>query len=51
MNFEGLTPFFTKSKKEGLPPQKALLATAHKLTRVMFAMLSRRTYFQANEAI
>ncbi len=43
--------YFIKRKKEGLPPQKALFAVAHKLLRVIFAMLSNRTYFNAKEAI
>jgi transposase len=43
--------YFTKRKKEGLPPQKALLAMAHKLIRVIFAMFFHRTYFQVKEAI
>ncbi|MDH4264311.1 MAG: IS110 family transposase [Deltaproteobacteria bacterium] len=43
--------YFLRRKKEGLIPQKALLATAHKLVRVIFAMLSHRTYFQAKMAI
>jgi transposase len=43
--------YFQKRKAKGLPPQKALLATAHKLIRVIFAMLSQRTYFQVKEAI
>ncbi len=43
--------YFLKRKKEGLPPQKALFAVAHKLLRVIFAMLSKRTYFNAKEAI
>ena len=42
--------YFLKRKREGLPPQKALFATAHKLIRVIFAMLSQRTYFQVKEA-
>jgi hypothetical protein len=33
-----------------LKPQRALLATAHKLIRVIFAMLSHRTYFQVKMA-
>jgi transposase len=41
--------YFLKRKGEGLPPQKALFATAHKLIRVIFAMLSQRTYFRAEE--
>jgi len=43
--------YFLRRKKEGLIPQKALLATAHKLIRVIFAMLSHRTYFQVKMAI
>jgi hypothetical protein len=43
--------YFLRRKKEGLIPQKALLATAHKLIRVIFAILSRRRYFQLKEAI
>jgi len=42
--------YFIRRKKEGLIPQKALLATAHKLIRVIFAMLSHRTYFQVKMA-
>lgn len=42
--------YFTRRKREGLIPQKALLATAHKLIRVIFAMLSHRTYFQLKMA-
>jgi transposase len=42
--------FFLRRKKEGLIPQKALLATAHKLIRVIFAMLSHPTYFQVKVA-
>jgi hypothetical protein len=43
--------YFMKRKREGLPPQKALFAVAHKPLRVIFAMLSNRTYFNAKEAI
>jgi len=43
--------YFLRRKKEGLPPQKALFAVAHKLIRVIFAMLSHRTYFKVEEAI
>jgi len=42
--------YFVRRKKEGLTPQRALLATAHKLIRVIFAMLSHRTYFQPKMA-
>ena len=43
--------YFLKRKREGLPPQKALCATAHKLLRVIFAMLTQRTYFKPKEVI
>jgi transposase len=43
--------YFLKRKREGLPPQKALFATAHKLIRVIFAMLTQRTYFNPKEVI
>ncbi len=43
--------YFLKRKREGLASQKALFATAHKLIRVIFAMLSQRTYFKVKEAI
>jgi transposase len=43
--------YFLRRKKEGLPPQKALFAVAHKLIRVIFAMLSQRTCFNVKEAI
>jgi len=42
--------YFLKRKREGLAPQKALFATAHKLIRVIFAMLSQRTHFKVKEA-
>jgi transposase len=43
--------YFLKRKQEGLAPQKAIFATAHKMIRVIFAMLSQRTYFKVKEAI
>ena len=43
--------YFLKRKRDGLAPQKALFATAHKLIRVIFAMLSQRTYFKVNEIL
>ena len=43
--------YFLRRKQEGLPPQKALFAVAHKLIRVIFAMLSQRTCFKVKEAI
>jgi hypothetical protein len=33
----------------GLPLKKAFLATAHKLIRVIFAMLSHKTFFAVNQ--
>ena len=33
-------------RREGLPYKKAVLATAHKLIRVMYSMLVHQTYFQ-----
>jgi len=38
--------YFLRRKEEGLPPKKAILATAHKLLRVLFAMLTRKSYFR-----
>jgi len=38
--------YFTKKRKEGQPFKKAIFATAHKLIRVIFAMLSQRTMFK-----
>lgn len=37
--------YFSKRRKEGLPYKKAVLATAHKLIRVIYAMLTKRTTF------
>ncbi len=41
--------YFLKRKNEGLPFKKALFATAHKLVRVIFTLLQKRTYFMANQ--
>jgi transposase len=38
--------YFLKRRNDGQPFKKAVFATAHKLMRVIFAMLSHRTYFQ-----
>jgi len=38
--------YFLKRKGEGLPAKKAILATAHKLLRVLFAMLTSKSYFR-----
>jgi transposase len=37
--------YFLKRKGEGLQPKKAILATAHNLLRVLFAMLTSKSYF------
>ena len=37
--------YFYKRRSEGFPYKIAVLATAHKLIRVIFVMLSRKTYF------
>jgi transposase len=37
--------YYTKRRQDGLPFKKAVLATAHKLLRVIFAMLTQRTLF------
>ncbi|MEW6003659.1 MAG: IS110 family transposase [Nitrospirota bacterium] len=41
--------YFLKRRKDGLPFRKAVLATAHKLIRVIFAMLSHNVKFQIKE--
>ena len=38
--------YFFKRRREGLPYKKAVLATAHKLIRVMYSMLVNQTYFE-----
>ena len=42
--------YFLRRKQEGLPPKKAILATAHKLLRVLFAMLSSKSCFRKEVA-
>jgi transposase len=37
--------YFKKRRQDGLPYKKAVLATAHKLIRIIFVMLSRKTCF------
>ncbi len=37
--------YYSKRRNEGLTFKEAVLATAHKLIRTIFAMLSNRTYF------
>ena len=38
--------YYLKRREDGLPYKKAVLATAHKLIRVIFAMLRNKTYFK-----
>jgi transposase len=38
--------YFLKRKKDGLPYKMAVLATAHKLIRIIFAMLSNKTFIR-----
>lgn len=45
-----LRDYFFKRKSDGLPFRKALLATSHKLMRIIFTMLNRRTYYKMAEA-
>jgi hypothetical protein len=42
---ERFRQYHLKRLKEGLPYKMAVLATAHKLIKVMFAMLTNRTLF------
>jgi len=42
---ERFKQYYLKRIKDGLPYKKAVLATAHKLIRVMFAMLRNKTLF------
>jgi transposase len=37
--------YYQKRMQDGLPFKKAVLATAHKLLRVIYAMLTQRTSF------
>jgi transposase len=43
--------YFLRRKQEGLPPKKAILATAHKIIRVIFSMLSNKTLFRKGVAV
>jgi transposase len=38
--------YYLKRRSDGLSFKEAILATAHKLIRVIFAMLTKRTYFK-----
>ncbi len=44
---ERFKQYYLRRVKDGLPYKKAVLATAHKLIRVMFAMLMNKTLFNA----
>ncbi|MCK7476949.1 MAG: transposase [Candidatus Moduliflexus flocculans] len=39
--------YFLKRIREGLPFKKAMMATSHKLIRLIYAMLTRKTYYVA----
>jgi transposase len=41
--------YYQKRRSEGQPFKKAIIATAHKLVRVIFAMLSNRTTYKSKE--
>ena len=43
--------YYLRRRAEGLPYKKAILATAHKLLRVIFSMLTSRTTFQTKGVI
>ena len=42
---ETFKAYYRKRVEDGLPYKKAVLATAHKLIRIIFALLNRRTLF------
>ncbi len=42
--------YYLRRKAEGLPPMKALMATSHKLIRVIFSMLTHRMPFKKEVA-
>jgi len=42
--------YYHRRKQEGLAPMKALMATAHKLIRVIFSMLANKTFFKKEAA-
>jgi len=46
-----LRDYFLRRKDEGLPFRKALLATPHKLVRIIFAMLSSRTFYSFADVV
>ncbi len=44
---EEFKTYYEKRRKDGSPYKKAMIATVHKLIRIIFAMLSNNTYFIA----
>lgn len=42
--------YFIRKKKKGMSPQKALFTVSHKLIRIIFAMMTHKTYFNLKEA-
>ena len=42
--------YYLRRKAEGLPPMKALMATSHKLIRVIFSMLTHKMSFKKEVA-
>jgi transposase len=42
--------YYLRRKAEGLPPMKALMATSHKLIRMIFSMLTHRMPFKKEVA-
>ena len=41
--------YFLKRRREGVPYKKAVVATAHKLLRTIFSMLTNKTFFHIKE--
>jgi len=41
--------YFLRRRNEGLPFRKAVMTTAHKLLRTIFAMLSHKSYFRVKK--
>lgn len=45
LNNKNFRDFYQKKKESGLPYKKAVIATMHKLVRMLFAMLSNRQHY------
>jgi transposase len=45
---ENFRDYYQKKKQAGLPYKKAVMATMHKLIRMLFAMLSHRQHYHAS---